>query len=197
MLAFPQQMKLHPEEVERLVNEHYEKLYRFGLSLARNEAEAADLTQQTFFKLAAKGGRIRDRSKAKSWLFTTLYREFLALKRHSSRFVSVDSVAEGQSDTIPVETISVDTDAISRADAGIVLGALAEVREIYRAPLALFYIEDLGYREIAEVLDVPIGTVMSRLSRGKEELRRRLNAAVKLPHRDAENIIPLSRQSGA
>lgn len=65
------------EVFTHLVDAHYVPLYRFALSLARNGAAAGDLVQQTFFIWATKGESLRDSAKAKSWLFTTLYREFL------------------------------------------------------------------------------------------------------------------------
>ena len=58
----------------QLVDAHYAPLYRFALSLTRNSSDAGDLTQQTFFIWAKKGEQLRDAAKAKSWLFTTLYR---------------------------------------------------------------------------------------------------------------------------
>jgi len=73
-------------EFEQLVNQYYEALYRFALSLTRSEATSCDLTQQTFYLWATKGHQLRDRSKAKSWLFTTLHREFLESKRRETRF---------------------------------------------------------------------------------------------------------------
>src|SRR5437773_6285357 len=152
---------------QQLVDRQYAPLFRFALSLSKSEAEAADLTQQTFFLWAAKGNQLRDRSKAKSWLFTTLYREFLSRRRHEIRFpnVKLDDAREEEMSIVP------NVDAF---DATTVLEALREVEEPFRAPLTLFYLEQLSYQEIAEVLDVPIGTVMSRLSRGKALLRQRL-----------------------
>ena len=190
-------MKLSNAEIEQLVREHHAKLYRFAFSLAHNEAEASDLTQQTYFKLASKGGQLRDFSKAKSWLFTTLYREFLAMRRQSQRFVSTDSDESNESGAgLLAQVATVDSDAVRSADAHIVIATLGKVRELYRAPLSLFYIDDLSYREIAEILDVPIGTVMSRLSRGKEDLRGRLSDAFEGSNSDAaSNVIPIRRSS--
>ena len=110
---------------------------------------------------------MRDRSKTKSWLFTTLYREFLRRRRHEVRFpqVELEETRDEEMSILP------NTNAF---DGSIVLEALREVEEPFRAPLSLFYLEQFSYAEVAEVLDVPIGTVMSRLSRGKALLRQRL-----------------------
>ncbi len=188
-------MKLQSADIERLVTEHHPKLYRFAMSLARNEAEACDLTQQTYFKLASKGGQIQDIGKAKSWLFTTLYREFLAMRRQSQRYVSLEGDDEAISSlSVPADAASFDSAAVRSADAAIVIAALDQVRELYRAPLALFYIDDLSYQDIAGILDIPIGTVMSRLSRGKEELRGLLADSFRTTA-EASNVIPLRRKS--
>lgn len=150
----------------QLVDAHYASLYRFALSLARNGADAGDLVQQTFFVWATKGDSLRDSAKAKSWLFTTLYREFLRGRRRDSRATSIEALPPGEQD-IPAEEV----DRVARLDAPTVMAALQTVDEVFRAPLTLFYLEDLSYLEIAEALEVPIGTVMSRLSRGKAQLR--------------------------
>jgi RNA polymerase sigma-70 factor, ECF subfamily len=152
-----------------LVDAHYAALYRFALSLARREADASDLVQQTFFIWARNGHQLRDVAKAKTWLFTTLYREFLRGRRKDQRQQSIEELPEVEQD-VAEETI----DHARRLDAFQVVEALQEVDEVFRAPLTLFYLEDLSYQEIAETLDVPIGTVMSRLSRGKNQLRVRL-----------------------
>ena len=73
-------------DFESLVNAHYRPLYQFAFSLAHSEAEACDLTQQTFYIWARKGHQLRDTSKVKTWLYTTLHREFLKTRRRQTRF---------------------------------------------------------------------------------------------------------------
>jgi len=159
-------MKTNPTlNFEDIVSAYYQPLYRFGYSLAKNEHEAGDLAQQTFFIYAEKGDSLRDKSKVKSWLFTTLYREFLRRRRKDGRMDSYEPEL--------LESVGGSEEpGIRRSmDANLAVEALNEVDPVYREPLYLFYLKDLSYKEIAEVLDVPIGTIMSRLSRGKSQLR--------------------------
>lgn len=159
-----------PDEVfASLVDAHYAALYRFALSLARSAADAADLTQQTFYIWATKGASLRDAAKAKTWLFTTLYREFIRTRRRESRIEFIEDLAPREQDPPDLEASD-----IERMDTQVVLAALQEIDPVFRAPLTLFYLKDLTYQEIAEILDVPIGTIMSRLSRGKAHLRAAL-----------------------
>ena len=155
-----------------LVDSHYESLFRFGQSLTGNPTDAADLTQQTFFIWAKKGHALRDTAKAKSWLFTTLYREFLKFHRRA-RKIDYRETEEIERTAPPTEP-----DWLETLDAGLVVESLARLDETFRAPLTLFYLEDNSYKEIAQILDIPIGTVMSRLSRGKIQLRRLLRDAL-------------------
>lgn len=154
-------------DFQQLVDRQYAPLFRFAISLSKSEADAADLTQQTFFLWASKGDQLRDRSKAKSWLFTTLYREFLGRRRHEVRFPKIEL------DDVREEEMSISPN-VNAFDSATALQVLREVEEPFRAPLTLFYLEQFSYQEIAHILEVPIGTVMSRLSRGKTLLRQRL-----------------------
>lgn len=153
------------EQFEAMVNEHYEPLFRFAMSLTRAETDAQDLTQQTFCIWAAKGHQLRDASKAKTWLFTTLHRTFLERRRRERRdsLRSMDEIAEQPPEVAP--------DFVDQVDAATVLAALARVDEIYRAAVALFYLEEYSYRDIAKILEVPLGTVKSRIARGIAQLR--------------------------
>lgn len=170
-------------EFSELVDAHYQALFRFGMSLTRNVDRASDLVQETFCIWAAKGSQLRDRSKAKTWLFTTLHREFLNQHRRAARY-SDEPLDEATAEAMvaPVE------DAERQMDGQRALDLLSALDESYRSPLALFYLQQHSYKEIAEILDVPIGTVMSRLSRGKEMLRRQMTAE---PSSAPKNILQL------
>jgi RNA polymerase sigma-70 factor, ECF subfamily len=171
-------------DADRLVNEFYMPLYRFALSLSRNESDAADLVQQTYYIWASKGHQLRDISKVKTWLFTTLYREFLARRRHDERFVEIDENSK------LVDPPHVLPSAINTLDAETVQDALHQLADRYRGPVNLFYMQQYSYREIGEILDIPLGTVMSRISRGKAELRKVLQASVE---QDAHKVVQLRR----
>jgi RNA polymerase sigma-70 factor (ECF subfamily) len=155
-------------DFEQVVKTHHLMLYRFALSLTRREADALDLTQQTFYLWAKRGQQLRDPTKVKPWLFTTLYREFLGVRRRARQHAvfSLDIVADELPHVVP--------DAVDQMDADTVMEALMEVDDIYRVPVLLFYLDDCAYKEISALLGVPIGTVMSRIARGKDQLRRLL-----------------------
>jgi len=169
-------------EFDQIVDQYYRALFSFAHSLVGNEHGAADLVQQTFYRWAYKGDQLRDRTKVKTWLFTTLHREFLQGLRRDQRLVALDAT-----DELPDERRAAATEAVAALDAESVTNALAEIEEPFRAPLSLFYLQEFAYTEIAELLDIPIGTVMSRISRGKDRLRQRL-----LARRDsAANIVSM------
>ncbi|MCA1660318.1 MAG: RNA polymerase sigma factor, partial [Verrucomicrobiaceae bacterium] len=113
--------------------------------------------------------QLRDAAKVKSWLFTTLYREFLATCRRASHFVSEQMSDSEQPAPQP------SSDALHPFDSAAVHEALLKLKDEYRAALTLFYLKSNSYKEIAEILSIPIGTVMSRISRGKAELRKLLS----------------------
>jgi RNA polymerase sigma-70 factor (ECF subfamily) len=175
-------------DLETVVERFYTALFRFALSLAKSEAEAADLTQQTFFILAQHSHQVRDASKIKSWLFTTLRREFLRGVRSQSSHPHV----EFQPDLHDSPMTSMDASRL--IDAKAVLDALALVDPTYRTTLELFYLSECSYKEISETLEIPIGTVMSRLSRGKDQLKAALTSVVTKKNK---NIIPWRRDEEA
>src|SRR3954467_6007549 len=116
-------------DFEGLVNLYYPSLYRFALSLTRQEGDACDLTQQTFYIWARKGHQLQDQAKVKTWLFTTLHREYLQHRRKFARHADVPlSEAEHEFPEPPRPTQA-------KADGAAVLAALARLDETFKAPV--------------------------------------------------------------
>jgi len=160
-------MNLVPsDDFEQIASQLYESLYRFALSLTGTEADACDLTQQTFYLWATKGHQLRDRSKVKSWMFTILHREFLSTRKRAMRFPHFE--LDDQNDELPV----ISPNVVNTLDAARVLEFLGQVQVPYLAALSLFYLEDYSYKAIAEILEIPLGTVRSRISRGVRQLQQ-------------------------
>jgi len=155
-------------DFENLVARFYEPLYKFAFSLSHDEADACDLTQQTFYVWANKGHQLREPGKVKTWLFTTLHRQFLESRRRATHFPHTElETAEAELPVIlPTE--------FNQVDSAMVLHALSQVDEVFQAPVALFYLEDCSYKEIADILTVPMGTVKSRIARGIGQLQKLL-----------------------
>lgn len=164
-------------DFESLVGRYYRPLYQFAFGVARNEAEACDLTQHTFYVWATKGHQLRDAAKVKTWLFTTLHHEFLKSRRQQTRFPHYE--LEQVEDELPM----ISPATVSQLDAGVAVEALGQIDELYQAPLVLFYLEEHSYKEIAEILEVPIGTVQSRIARGKSQLQKILADRATTPPR--------------
>jgi len=135
------------------------------MSLTRTEPDALDLTQHTFQVWATKGHQLRDIAKVKAWLYTTLHRAFLRVRRTQNRFPHQD--LEEVIDELP----TVSPVASDPADSLQLLLALAKLDETYQTAVTLYYLENCSYSDIALRLDVPVGTVKSRVARGIAQLR--------------------------
>ncbi len=154
------------KDVHRLVDEHYVALFRYAFRLSGSVADAEDLTQEAFCKAQLNLKQLRDKDRAKPWLFSILrncYLHRLRAERHQP-CVSLNDI--DVPDEPPKEMPEFDTDQLQEA-----LNALPET---FRTPLILYFFEDFSYRDIAEQMDLPLGTVMSRLARAKGYLRIRL-----------------------
>ena len=160
-------------KIQQVADAWYDPLYRFAFSLSKNPDDAMDLTQSAFYKLTEKIDDIRDPSRIKSWLFSVVHRAYIDQYRHTTKFPkdTIDSVPE------PAEAQK--NRPGDSADCEVVLQALQTLDERFRAPLALYYLNDFSYRDIAKALEIPIGTVMSRLRRAKDQLRAILETPAK------------------
>jgi RNA polymerase sigma-70 factor (ECF subfamily) len=153
--------------VQQLVEEHYSSLYRYAYRLTGLAVDAEDLTQETFCQAQLKLAQLRDHARARAWLFSILRNAYLHRVRASKQehAVSLDwagDLPERSPDPLP----EVEPETLQQA--------LSELPEAFRTPVILYYFEEFSYRDIAEQMDLPMGTVMSRLARAKAHLRTRL-----------------------
>lgn len=153
---------------QQLVTDHYADVYRFAFRLSGSQPEAEDLTQQTFLTACRKLHQIRDFRKARSWLLTIVRNHYLKSRSRQEAITTAFEDGFEPTGEFPDVNLHIDEEALQ--------AALSELPEAYRTPILFYFFEDLGYQEIAELLDVPIGTVMSRLSRAKQHLRRKLGS---------------------
>jgi RNA polymerase sigma-70 factor (ECF subfamily) len=153
--------------ISQLVDEHYQAVYRYAYRLSGNLADAEDLTQKVF--LAAHGNldSLRNLGNAKSWLFAILRNSFLRENRRRRPRSETDLA-------LNLSQLPLVIPAIAEIDSGGLQDALNQLPEVARLMLVMFYFEECSYREIAEKLELPLGTVMSRLSRAKAVLRSKL-----------------------
>lgn len=154
-------------DIGKLVAEHHRAVYRYAYRLCGSVEEAEDLTQQVFLIAQQKLGQLRDPASALAWLFAILRRAFQDGRSRRRPMPLGDHELDVES--IPAEPVTaadIDREQLQRA--------LDALPEHHRLVLAMFYYEDLSYRQIGEKLAIPLGTVMSRLARAKAQLRRAL-----------------------
>lgn len=150
--------------VVQLVAAYHERLYRYAYRLSGSAADAEDLVQQVFLIAHQKLDQLRDASCVSGWLHTVLRNCYLKGCRKSLGL----PVSELDVNTLPAEAPSqpIDEEALQNA--------LSTLDPEFKVVVLMFYFEDKSYREIADQLGIPLGTVMSRLSRAKAHLRDRL-----------------------
>jgi RNA polymerase sigma-70 factor (ECF subfamily) len=153
--------------VQRLVDENYAALFRYAYRLSGSSADAEDLTQEAFCKAQSNLTQLREPDRAKAWLFSILRNAYLHRLRadRQQRCISLDGLGD-LAEPIPGPLPPVDPEQLQHA--------LNELPEVFRTPVILYYFDDFSYRDIAEQMDLPLGTVMSRLARAKAYLRDRL-----------------------
>jgi RNA polymerase sigma-70 factor (ECF subfamily) len=168
------------EEFESLALEHFDALYNTAMRLTRNPGEAQDLVQETFLKAYRFFHRFKPGTNIKAWLFTILRNTYINAYRKASR-------QQQQVDFDQVAPFYADPSATSAwTNRGSVEGllhylvqddvkrALEALPDEYRMVILLADLEDFAYKEIADIVGCPVGTVMSRLFRGRRLLRKSL-----------------------
>jgi RNA polymerase sigma-70 factor (ECF subfamily) len=154
--------------LESLVLAHHAAVYRYAFRLAGTAADAEDLAQQTFLIAQQKLHQLRETERASGWLFAITRTSYL-----KSLAKRMPATCDGDLADTPApcrEILEIDSQELQQV--------LAELPPELRLTLVMFYFEELSYKEIAQELEIPIGTVMSRLSRAKQRLRERLGIEV-------------------
>ena len=151
-------------EFGRLLEQEIPRLRRYAFALTRNMSRADDLVQDTLVRAIAKQRCWQWGTNLRAWLFTLMHNQNVNGVRRSAREGAVEF-----DDTWPFPTAATDPAAgLSLRDLD---RALAQIPEERRQVILLIGLEDISYKEAATILDVPIGTIRSRLSRGRESLR--------------------------
>ena len=147
-----------------LIEPYIPALRRYAWALCRNGQDADDLVQDCLVRALGRWHLRRPEASLRAWLFTILHNGFISTRRQAARRPQVELPAEDERPTQAGQEHALMLDEVA--------AALETLPDEQRAVLLLVGVEDLTYEEAARVLDVPVGTVMSRLSRGRERLRR-------------------------
>jgi len=158
-----------------------DSLYGAAMRMTKNPDDASDLVQETFIKAFRAYSRFEQGTNMKAWLFRILTNTYITLYRKRQREgyqSALDEMADWQVGDAPsltqTTTRSAEADAIDRMPSSVVKKALSDLPEERRLVVYLADVEGFSYQEIADIMDTPTGTVMSRLHRGRSELRSAL-----------------------
>jgi RNA polymerase sigma-70 factor, ECF subfamily len=178
---------LHPVSFEELAMPLFDPLYNFAFWMTRNRDEAEDLVQETYAKALKGFASFQPGTNFRAWMYRILRNTFLTSRTglKATMTVPLDPEEEEDRPDLAVECDTPETILIKRSSHELLQSAIDELPVHFREILLLCEVEEMSYQEISEALTVPIGTVMSRLSRARQTLRNRLR-----PHLQQEAGAP-------
>lgn len=167
----PGMATLTRDEFETLALQQLDGLYAAALHLTRNPADARDLVHDAYLRAFRFRHRFRAGTNFRGWFFKLLYRLFVnQYHRRTWEREHLTAVEAGPA----APALDPEAATLLRLDVDTLQRALQDVPEVYRTPVVLCDVNEFSYEEIAQILEIPIGTVMSRLFRGRRFLRQRL-----------------------
>src|SRR3984957_11442540 len=170
---------------EELAMPLFDPLYNFARWLVRNSNDAEDLVQETYLKALRSFASFRPGTNFRAWMFQILRNTFLSSRSRLDRLMTVAMDSEEEGSELAVNTETPEVVLMNRSNSQLVQRAIGDLPVHYRETLLLCEVEEMSYQEIAEVLSIPIGTVMSRLARARRGVRQSLLSvsACEVPHR--------------
>ncbi len=153
-----------------VVMDNFNFIYRCAYRYSGNKLDAEDLTQETMFSAYKSFNQLKDKQKCKSWMFSILRNNYLRMvsKNKKTKHESIDD----HIDDVYEES---NLDYFKEFSNEHLHKTLKIFPEKYKTPLLLFYFSDFSYKRIADIMEIPIGTVMSRIARAKVHLRKNLS----------------------
>jgi RNA polymerase sigma factor (sigma-70 family) len=163
---------------EELVTPLFDSLYNFACWLVRNQNDAEDLVQETYLKAFRNFASFQPGTNFRAWIFRILKNTFLG---SCSKLERRMTFAIDSEEDLPATCTTPESLLIERSDVSAVRCALEQLPVIFREVILLCDVEDASYAEIADILSIPIGTVMSRLARARKMVRESLRTAPSAP----------------
>lgn len=161
---------------EELAMPLFDSLYNFARWLVHNQNDAEDLVQETYLKSLRSFASFQPGTNFRAWIFQILRNTFLSSCSKLERRMTVAMESEEDFPVLPASSVTPESLLIDRSGNDAVRCAIAQLPVIFREVILLCDVEDASYREIAEILSIPIGTVMSRLARARKLVREALRS---------------------
>jgi RNA polymerase sigma-70 factor (ECF subfamily) len=162
---------LPSETFEQLAMPHFERLYNFACWLTHDRQEAEDLVQETYVKALKGFSSFQPGTNFRAWIYKILRNTFLTSRTGLKVTATVALDLEDEEQVLPTTKETPESILLQRSDWQFVQQALEQLPVAYREVLLLCEVEEMSYQEISATLAVPMGTVMSRLSRARQALR--------------------------